>query len=61
MGKAVRKNYRFDCATAYNLKRLVELSGKSETQVVQDAVEAYMKSWLRFQEDMSEARERLGL
>ena len=61
MGKVVRKNYRFDYATEYNLKRLVEMTGKSETQVVEDAVEQYMKSWMRLQEDMAEARERLGL
>ena len=61
MGEVVRKNYRFDYATEYNLKRLVEMTGKSETQVVEDAVEQYMKSWMRLQEDMAEARERLGL
>lgn len=61
MGKAVRKNYRFGYVTEYNLKRLVEMTGKSETQVVEDAVEQYMRTLLRVQEDIVEARERLGL
>lgn len=61
MGKAVRKNYRFGYATEYNLKRLVDMTGKSETQVVEDAIEQYMMSWIRLQEDMADARERFGL
>lgn len=61
MRKSVRRNYRFDYVTEYNLKRLVEMTGKSETQIVQDAIEAYMKSRLRVQELLSETRARIGL
>lgn len=60
MKKTIRKNYRFDYATDYDLRRLVEMTGDSETKVVEDAIAYYFKMQSRMREDMARARAIAG-
>jgi len=59
--KAVRRNYRFDAVTWFNLQQLQELTGESETKIVEDAIAYYYKSQLRVQELLDETRREMGI
>ena len=61
MKKTIRKNYRFDYATDYNLRRLVEMTGKTETEIVEEAIARYFKVECEVQESLAKARAIAGL
>lgn len=42
--KIIRKNYRFGADTDYDLRYLVEFTGMTETQVVEQAIRSFARA-----------------